>query len=768
MANEVDGRAVDWMAVLAALPTGIVIYDNHRRIVFVNSAFEQLMGLPTGIFRPGTSIEEKMRVVAHRGLFGPGDPEALAAEMIGADDRSARRYIRRMSDGSTFDSQYFPLASGFAIAVTDTTQLTAIGERAEQASALVHDAMAHLQVGLAVFGPDRRLSLHNPRFLQLLGLPGDQPIGAIPFSDLLRSAGATPAYATAPGAEFLTRQRAQDRSRTTRTVWSRPDGVDVEFLSDPLGTGGWTMTLLDITAQIAAEAEVRRRAAQLETIIQHLPSGVVVFGPDHRLTVMNDAYRAVMRGAVGVIGELDRDLVMRQAVAGEFGPGDPAIRAEERLATLESTSVGVSQRRRPNGQIIEVRKAPLPDGGMVRVLTDISAAETAVAARSRYVETLDTMLSHIRHGIVLWDQDQRIIAANSVVADMLGAEPGLFVPGTTLAEIITAALERGNFGEGKTSLQLSVTLTGRDRSQSHVDQRATLSGQVLEVRSDPTPDGGFVTTYTDVTPIRKVEAALLEAKASAERANLAKSGFLAAMSQELRRPLAQIIELAALIACESGDAAGNAGPDILRTTREITQVGQAMLSRLGNILDVARLEAGRFELAEEVMALGPLVRDALAGADQSAAAAEVVLTAELPSPEPRLRGDRRRLLSTLDHVIRHALTLTQPGAVVTVGATDGPDGIHLTVTTPNVVLDASARERAFDPFSQADDGSVRLAALRLGLYSSRIVAQAHGGTLRLDSDPSQGTVARLHLPPGRVLAASNAGHLFQIHDKVAE
>ncbi len=765
MADATDGRAVDFAAVLTALPTGIVIYDSHRRIVYLNPAFERSMGLPPGLFRPGTSMEEAVRVVAHRGLFGPGDPEVLATEMIGADDRLPRHYSRRRSDGGTFESQYLPLASGFAVAITDTTQLTALGERAEQASARVHDAMAHLQVGLAVFGPDRRLGLHNPRFLQLLGLPADQPIGTVPFGDLLRSAGATPTYAGAPGAEFLTRQRAQDRSRASRTVWSRPDGVDVQYLSDPLETGGWTMTLLDISAQVAAEAEVRRRAAQLETIIQHLPSGVVVFGPDHRLTLFNDAYRAVMRGATGELGELDRDLVWRQAKAGEFGPGAPARLAEERMAVLESSSVGVSRRRRPDGRIIEVRKAPLPDGGMVRVLTDVSAEEAAVAERTRHAETMNTMLSHIRHGIVLWDRDQRIIASNSVVTDLLGAEPGLFVPGTTLPETITAAYKRGNFGEGATGRQLAVALAARDRTRSHVDQRATRSGRVLEVRSDPTPDGGFVTTYTDVTPIREAEAALQEAKSGAERANLAKSGFLAAMSQELRRPLAHILEQAALIMRE---AEGLAGPDVLRAAQEVTQVGQAMLSRLGNILDVARLEAGRFELAEEIMALGPLVRDALAAADQSAAAAEVGLTAHLPTPEPRIRGDRRRLLSTLDHVIRHALTLTGPGAVVTVGATEGPDGLYLTVTTPQIMLTATARDRAFDPFSPSDDGSGRLAALRLGLYSSRIVVQAHGGTLRLDSVPGEGTVARLHLPPARVLAPAGAGRWPQVQDKVAE
>ena len=752
-------------AVLAALPTGLLISDAHRRVVFINPAFERIIGLPPGLFRPGTAMEDVTRVGAHRGLFGPGDPEALASEMLAADDRVGRVFQRRRADGATFESQYIPLASGVAISINDTTQLTALRDQAERAFDRVHEAMAQLRVGLAVFGPDRRLGLHNAQFVNLMGMEDAPPTAGTPFGDVVRAAGRTAAFAGPSGSEFLTVQRAQDRSRASRTVWHRPDRVVVALKSDPLGTGGWTMTLLDITAQSVAEEEVKRRATLLETIITHLPSGVVVFSADQRLAVVNHAYRAIMHGAAASVGEFDRDIVLRQAKAGEFGPGDPDTLTAERMTALDHTKTGVHRRQRPTGQTIEICTAPLPDGGMIRVLNDVSGEVAATAAQTRHAETMATMLSHIRHGIVLWDSEQRIIAANSVVTDLLGAEPDLFVPGTLLDATIISALSRGNFGDADVGKRLAVALAQRDRTQSHVDQRVTRDGRVLEVRSDPTPGGGFVTTYTDITPIRQAEVAAQDAKATAERANLAKSGFLAAMSQELRRPLAQILDQAAMIVRDTSShpvsTTDDTAPALAQAAKAIIQVGQSMLARLGNILDVARLEAGRFELADDVIALGALVRDALAGADQYAAAAEIVLSVDLPSPEPAIRGDRRRLLNALDHLIRHALALTRPGDVVTVGAACNSDGLTLTVTTPGALMGPAARERAFDPFSPSDDSTGQQAVLRLGLYASRIVLQAHGGTVQLHSEPGAGTSARIHLPPARVLVRSRPGRSME-------
>ena len=90
MTDQIRPGGLDLAAVLAALPTGVAVYDAHRRIAFLNPAFEQTIGLPAGLLQPGNSMAEVTRLMAHRGLFGPGDPDALAAEMMRGDDRQPR------------------------------------------------------------------------------------------------------------------------------------------------------------------------------------------------------------------------------------------------------------------------------------------------------------------------------------------------------------------------------------------------------------------------------------------------------------------------------------------------------------------------------------------------------------------------------------------------------------------------------------------------------------------------------------------------------
>jgi len=732
----------DLAAVLGAVPAGLAVYDDRRRLMFVNPAFFRTLGLPPGLFHPGTSLEDVTRVVAHHGIFGPGDPEALAAAMLANDDRTARRYSRRRSDGGTYDAYYVPLAQGHAVSVTDTTQVTALRDGAEQATRRVEQAMAHLRVGLAVFGPDRTLGLHNRRFLELLGLDLAPPGPGTAFGDVLRAAAEGPGFAGAEGSRFLTSQRAQDRSRPGTASWRKAENEVIELQSDPLASGGWTMTVLDISAQAEAEEEVRRRAALLHSVIAHMPSGVAVYDSTHHLALTNAAYRTVMHGAAGVVGEHDSDLVRRQAELGEFGPGDPVTLWQERMVILSNWHTGVHRRQRPTGQTIETRNAPLPDGGIVRVMTDVSESVAAAAQRALHTEQMATMLSHIRHGIVLWDKDQRMVAANSVATDLLGAEPGLLAPGTTLEETIRAAAKRGNLGPDEAGHTLADTLRYRDRTKSHLDQRVTVRGQVLEVRSDPAPHGGFVTTYTDVTAIRQAEVALTEAKAAAEQANLAKSSFLAAMSEELRRPLADMIEQAAAI-----EQQGGASPAL---TGALRKAGYRLLARLDGILDVARLEAGRFDLDDELIATGPLLRDALAEADVAAAAAEITLNATVASPEPVVQGDRRRLLQVLGHVIRHSLATTPVGGTVSMVVATGPRGLHLTLTAPGAIVDPARIGTAFDPFHPAGSATEPEAALRLGLYASRIVMQAHGGGLTFSQATGGGTVTVVTLPPRRV------------------
>lgn len=551
MSNPFHGTVEDGQAVLEALPVGISIYDAEQRLVFVNAAHAAVLGLPAGALQPRSSLADNVRMIAYRGVFGPGDPEAHAAEVLALDTKVSRRIRRRHPDGRSSEAHYIPLADGAHMAcVVDTTAITALRDEAERTASQVQVALAGLRVGLAVFGADRSLLLHNARFAELLSLPAAGLRAGLSLIEVLQLMQARDEYSGFEGDLFLASQLSLDRSRPSSFRRQLGSSRVVDVQSEPLPGGGWAMTVSDISALARAEDEARRRAGLLDSVVQHIPHGIAVYGPDRRVTMVNADYARVMAGAPITVGDSLEEVIRRRAAAGEYGPGDPGAIFEAQMA-YDVTQLQQRRRTRPNGTTVEVRTAPLPDGGYMSVVTDLTALTAAQDEVQRNARAMDSMLANIRHGIILWGSDRRIIASNPRAAAAINAPPGLVVPGRTLAELTQSALERGNLGGGPDAEEVARELLARDRSKPYLDQRLTLDGRLLEVRSDPTPDGGFVTTYTDLTGQRYAEAVLLN---KASEAGRAAPEDMAALARKLRAPLLELAVHADALARRASDA----------------------------------------------------------------------------------------------------------------------------------------------------------------------------------------------------------------------
>src|SRR6185437_5016623 len=168
----------------------------------------------------------------------------------------------------------------------------------------------------------------------------------------------------------------------------------------------------------SAEDEAVRRAAMLDSILDNIPHGVCVYGPNRRVTMFNPAYTEIMQGAPLAVGDHLDAIIRRRAEAGEYGPGQPAEVYTSQMAH-DISRPQLRRRRRPNGSAIDVRTAPLPDGGYISVVTDITPLTEAEAELTRHTSDLAAMLGSIRHGIVLWGADRRLITSNAIAAELL-------------------------------------------------------------------------------------------------------------------------------------------------------------------------------------------------------------------------------------------------------------------------------------------------------------------------------------------------------------
>jgi signal transduction histidine kinase len=200
------------------------------------------------------------------------------------------------------------------------------------------------------------------------------------------------------------------------------------------------------------------------------------------------------------------------------------------------------------------------------------------------------------------------------------------------------------------------------------------------------------------------------------------------------------------------EAAQPSADRVIEFAQQINDAGRQLLGLINIILDVARIEAGRFDLAEDPVDVARMVRAAVRQSDSSAQAAEITLVADLPDRLPVLRSDERRLQQALMQLLSNGIKFTDAGGSVTVGATLEPEGdLLLYVQDTGIGIPEGDLERVFEPFTQLDSTlSRRYQGAGLGLYIARALVVGHGGRLTLKSSPGAGTQAVIRMPASRL------------------
>jgi PAS domain S-box-containing protein len=248
----------------------------------------------------------------------------------------------------------------------------------------------------------------------------------------------------------------------------------------------------------------------------------------------------------------------------------------------------------------------------------------------------------------------------------------------------------------------------------------------------------------DVTELRQATAALEKAAADAEAASRAKSEFLANMSHEIRTPLNGVMGVASALARTRLD------PPQQEMVSIIESSAATLETLLSDILDLARIEAGKMELRSEPFDLAGSVRACTALFEAAAQAKGLDLHAEIaPEAKGSFVGDAARLRQILSNLLGNAVKFTGSGQVaLRVRAERGESAARLVfeVSDTGIGFDAETKARLFSRFEQAD-GSItrRFGGTGLGLAISRSLAEAMGGALGAEAEAGKGAVFTLAL-----------------------
>jgi PAS domain S-box-containing protein len=249
----------------------------------------------------------------------------------------------------------------------------------------------------------------------------------------------------------------------------------------------------------------------------------------------------------------------------------------------------------------------------------------------------------------------------------------------------------------------------------------------------------------NITDQKRAEQACVRAKEEAEAANLAKSTFLATMSHEIRTPLNGVLGMAQVLAGEA------LSPAQQERVRVIQQSGQSLLAILNDLLDLAKIEAGKLDLEEAEFSLDDLARGAHGAFSAIAEQKDLRFhMAIAPEAQGIYLGDSTRVRQILYNLISNALKFTENGGVEVVMSA-GASGLVIAVQDSGIGIPADRLDQLFEKFEQADKSTTRkFGGTGLGLAICRDLASLMGGTVKVESRLGEGATFTVALPLPRI------------------
>jgi PAS domain S-box-containing protein len=256
----------------------------------------------------------------------------------------------------------------------------------------------------------------------------------------------------------------------------------------------------------------------------------------------------------------------------------------------------------------------------------------------------------------------------------------------------------------------------------------------------------ILAVWHDIAEQKRVESALRAAKDAAESANRTKSEFMTRMNHELRTPLTAIIGFSrVLLAGKEGALSANAQ----LYAERIRANGMHLLSLINQILDVAKVEAGRMELETETVAVDTLVRETIAMLESTAQAKAITLRVDVPTVVTPIVTDAGKLRQILINLIGNAIKFTNEGEVrVTVEAdATSTRPVSIRVRDTGIGIPPDRQQKVFEPFEQGDSSTRReFGGTGLGLSIVKAFAELIGAAVEVESELGKGTTFTVWLP----------------------
>jgi two-component system sensor histidine kinase/response regulator len=355
-------------------------------------------------------------------------------------------------------------------------------------------------------------------------------------------------------------------------------------------------------------------------------------------------------------------------------------------------------------------------------------------------------IATLEAGIALFDEADQLVVANPTYRQIHEIIADILVPGVSFETILRENVRRSRFDLGMEEAETYIARRlEQHRNPGPVMERHLNDGRWEQVREQRLSDGGLLLVILDVTKEKAREGALTEAKSLAEEANRAKTDFLSTMSHELRTPLNAIIGFSDLMV--NGVFGPIGSPKYVEYAEDVHRSGHLLLDMINEILDLSKIEAGRYELYPEDVSVARLVRDCVSVLSIIAQQGEVELTFTADDLL-MVKVDERAFKQVMLNLLSNAVKFTPAGGRVRLEAASASDGtIAIVVSDTGIGIAADDLGRIFEPFRRGEASVSRAhEGTGLGLTITKHLVELSHGRLALESHVGLGTTVTVWLP----------------------
>lgn len=560
-----------------------------------------------------------------------------------------------------------------------------------------------------------------------------------------------------------------------------------------------------------AKAQTETAQTRLMEAVESISEGFVHFDADDCLVLCNTKFvefwsdvadiREVMRPGLP-FRELSRWTVEKGIVEVD---GDPEEWLRDRFYRHINPSDPIVVHL-TSGRWLQIRERQTRTGDTVSIYADITGIKLGEARRreqelAEKSVLLQSTLDNLPQGVCVFDKQARLVAWNDRFGELLDLPDWLVRSGAAFEDYLRYGAERGDYGavapKGPAAQMERFRI-----SQPSKSEQVLADGTVLEVRSDPMPGGGFVSTYTDVTELKaaarqlrdakeslerrvaertaeltalnrklrqeiyeraQIEDALRLAKAEAERANLDKTRFIAAASHDLLQPL-NAARLFVTALAES--------PLDNKEQRFVSHIDWALAnveSLLESLLDISKLDAGAVKAEKSDFVIGELLQGL--GQEFAPVAEDAGLELIVVPCSRVVRSDPALLGRVLRNFISNAIRYTPSGRVL-LGCRRRGWAIRIEVLDTGIGIPERSTQEVFEEFRQLDrDGCAKRKGSGLGLAIVKRLSRVLSHPLGVRSQPGKGSTFFIDVPLGtlpRALPERERGPMVPATDLLAE